>query len=215
MYHLLKVGSRAINVLLAIGMAVLFLMGTPQGMHILDWLGGVLVQETSLGYNLPFGKEIERRIIYLPLVSDDQLEKAVKILALNIYHEARGEGVEGMVAVGFVTLNRVQSHRFPDSVSGVVKQGGEALYECQFSWWCDGKSDIPKDKAAWRIVQEIAVGILSGEYVDPTEGALSYFNPQEVNPCWGKSKSLIKDIGSHRYYGDISWPERKKLCQSL
>jgi len=210
-----KLGSKATNVLIAVGLAALLLLGSFQAKRILDWFGNVEVQKTPLGFEfLKPSRKIDRRIINLPAIPSHRLEEAVKSLALNIYHEARGEDAEGMVAVGIVTLNRVRNHRFPNSVVGVVKQGGETLHKCQFSWWCDGKSDIPKDKASWRIAQEIAVGILSGEYVDPTEGALSYYNPNKTSPCWGKSKSLIKDIGSHRYYGDIPWPERKRLCLS-
>ena len=61
-------------------------------------------------------------------------------VALTMYWEARGEGRKGMLAVGSVVLNRVDDDRFPDSACGVVYQGGETP-PCQFSWWCDGRSD--------------------------------------------------------------------------
>ena len=47
----------------------------------------------------------------------------VNCLALNIYHEARNQPFMGKLAVGFVTLNRVKSKEFPNTVCGVVKQG--------------------------------------------------------------------------------------------
>ena len=47
----------------------------------------------------------------------------VMCLALNIYHEARNQEVDGMYAVADVVMNRVEDYRYPSSVCGVVKQG--------------------------------------------------------------------------------------------
>jgi spore germination cell wall hydrolase CwlJ-like protein len=69
-------------------------------------------------------------------------------LALSLYWEARGEGREGMIAVGWTLLKRVQSREFPSTPCGVVRQGGERP-PCQFSWWCDGKSDRPRNQDSW------------------------------------------------------------------
>ena len=70
--------------------------------------------------------------------------ESLRCMALNIYHEARGEPIEGKIAVGHVVLNRAASRRFPGQICAVVKQGGEnRRYRCQFSWWCDGRSDRP------------------------------------------------------------------------
>lgn len=73
--------------------------------------------------------------------------KQLKCMVLNLYHEARSESEKGMIAVGYVTLNRVVSNHFPDSICKVVKQavyyknGMPKRNKCQFSWWCDGKDD--------------------------------------------------------------------------
>ena len=56
--------------------------------------------------------------------------EAIVCLALNIYHEARGEPPEGQLGVGWVVLNRVDDPRFPDSVCGVVLEGGEQRNRC-------------------------------------------------------------------------------------
>jgi spore germination cell wall hydrolase CwlJ-like protein len=80
----------------------------------------------------------------------------LRCLALNIYHEARGEPVSGQCAVGHVVMNRVSDNHYPDSICGVVKQGGAVKrYRCQISWWCDGRSDRPTatpggPACAWR-----------------------------------------------------------------
>ena len=68
-------------------------------------------------------------------------------LALAMYWEARGEGEKGMYAVGSVVMNRVRDERYPAHACAVVKQGGEAP-PCQFSWWCDGRSDRPTDASS-------------------------------------------------------------------
>ena len=79
----------------------------------------------------------------VPFIDGEQF----KCMVLNLYHEARSESNEGMIAVGHVTLNRVRSKNFPNTICNVVRQ---AVYHkngvpkknlCQFSWWCDGKSD--------------------------------------------------------------------------
>lgn len=64
-------------------------------------------------------------------------------LACNIYWEARTESVEGMLAVVAVTLNRVASPRYPDTVADVVWQSR------QFSWTHDGKVDRPRNRPSW------------------------------------------------------------------
>jgi hypothetical protein len=69
---------------------------------------------------------------------------ALEALALNIYHEAKGEGRRGMLAVGWVVLNRASDPAFPRRVEDVVTQG------CQFFWLCDAHPDEPADGRAWR-----------------------------------------------------------------
>ena len=71
-----------------------------------------------------------------------------------MYHEARNQGTAGALAVTGVVLNRVNDNRYPDTICEVVEQGHPSIMErpkigylskieCQFSWYCDGKSDKP------------------------------------------------------------------------
>ena len=72
-------------------------------------------------------------------ISARTVEKQLQCLAYNIYWEAASEPFEGKVAVAQVTVNRVMSGRFPDTVCGVVHQK-TTLYNkvvCQFSWLCE------------------------------------------------------------------------------
>lgn len=150
--------------------------------------------------------------IPLLTLSAKHTKQDVHWLALNIYHEARGEGREGMRAVGWVTINRTLSNRFPNTISAVVTQGGERRNRCQFSWWCDGRSDKPGDQKRWGAAQWIAEEILSGHSKDNTGVALFYYNPKIASPCWEDSSSSIKMIGNHQFFGDIPWEEMRELC---
>jgi spore germination cell wall hydrolase CwlJ-like protein len=119
-----------------------------------------------------------------------------RCLAQVIYWEARGEGQQGMVAVASVVLNRVEDNRFPDTVCGVVYQGGESP-PCQFSWWCDGKTDYPTNQTKWAETNSLANTILTARPLDPTDGALFYHNTSIQDP-W--HRPLTARIGSHIFY---------------
>jgi spore germination cell wall hydrolase CwlJ-like protein len=126
--------------------------------------------------------------------------KEVACLALNIYFEARGEPNEGKLAVAHVVMNRVASDRFPDTVCNVVRQGGEERrYRCQFSWWCDGRSDTPRSKADWQRSNEIALQVYWGRTPDPTDGAL-WYHADYVKPSWRHDFVEGPVIGRHIFY---------------
>ena len=128
------------------------------------------------------------------------LRDEIECLALNIYHEARGEPDEGKVAVGHVVLNRVADERFPDGVCDVIRQGGERKrLRCQFTWWCDGRSDEPEDLEAWDQSKRLALSVFWGFADDPTEGAL-WYHASYVKPVWRKKLVEAAKIGSHHFY---------------
>lgn len=121
-------------------------------------------------------------------------------MALNIYHEARSEPVVGQVGVAMVTLNRVADDAFPSTVCGVVKQGGyKRSKRCQFSWYCDGKSDKPANAKAWRRALAVAYRALFHGFTDPTRGAL-WYHADYVSPRWARFMQRTTQIGRHLYY---------------
>ena len=118
-------------------------------------------------------------------------------LALAMYFEARSEGREAMEAVGWVVLNRVAAPRFPDTVCGVVTQG-QKNGPCQFSWWCDERSNVPTEKAAWAQSLALAEKMLANPGTDPTGQAL-FFHDTTVEPDW-TGLQRISQIGVHIFY---------------
>jgi spore germination cell wall hydrolase CwlJ-like protein len=126
-------------------------------------------------------------------------ERERRCLATAIYFEARGESVEGQVAVGQVILNRVRSPQFPETICGVVYQGQMAP-GCQFSFACDGKTDNPRKDAQWAQAQDLARKISSGQVWLPEVGYSTYYHANYVSPRWIGDMSKIDRIGRHIFY---------------
>ncbi len=127
------------------------------------------------------------------------LAELLVCLALNVYHEARDQPIVGQEAVAHVTLNRVRSPGFPDDVCAVVYQGGERRHGCQFSWYCDGRPDAPREREAWARANGVAARALLGLSEDPTEGALHY-HAEYVDPGWASAMRRVIRIGNHTFY---------------
>lgn len=133
-----------------------------------------------------------------PAQSASSTDQSAQCLALAMYWEAQSEGREGMLAVASVVLNRVAHPEFPDTVCAVVKQGGEAP-PCQFSWWCDGKSDRPSDPHAWALASHIAASALRDPPTDLTNGAL-FFHNTTISTSWVRERQRTVQIGQHIFY---------------
>ena len=140
------------------------------------------------------------------------LETAFICLALNTYHEAKNQSKVGQIATAQVVMNRVEDNRFPNTVCEVVKQGPTRpswedpnkeypiRHRCQFSWYCDGKSDVPKNEKAWRKAQDVAFLVLYDKIkVDVTEGA-THYHATYVKPAWAKTKKRTTQIEKHIFY---------------
>jgi spore germination cell wall hydrolase CwlJ-like protein len=128
------------------------------------------------------------------------LAEAIVCLALNVYYESRGEPWTGQYAVALVTLNRVKSERFPDNVCDVVKEARyKGKHRCQFSWYCDGKSDTPQDSYQYAYAQMVAADVLRGEVDDFTLGS-THYHASHVNPYWASKLEYTGQTGSHLFY---------------
>ena len=125
-------------------------------------------------------------------------EAELTCLAQAAYFEARGEGDKGMSAVVHVVLNRMRSPRYPDNACAVVRQGGPSA-PCQFSWYCDGRSDTPRDDKAYARAERIALAAVSGRDPDPSGGA-TMFHSRAVRPFWAAKGRRTAKIGNHLFY---------------
>lgn len=148
---------------------------------------------------LSFGLESSR----YEFVSASDKAKQLECLTRNIYYEAASEPFEGKVAVAQVTLNRVASGNFADTVCGVVYEKN-VVYQrviCQFSWFCDGISvHKPIHAAAWNESYEVAKRVLLENFRLPSLTTAMYYHADYVNPQWGKPK--VAKIGRHIFYSE-------------
>lgn len=113
-----------------------------------------------------------------------------------LYFEARGESLNGQIAVAEVILNRVDSPLYPRTVCGVVKQRGGG--GCQFSYVCNGKSRM-RERGAADLAGRIARAMLDGAPRMLTDGA-THFHTRAVKPSWSKRFARTAAIGAHLFY---------------
>lgn len=121
-----------------------------------------------------------------------------RCLAEALYFEARGEDVDGQLAVAEVILNRVDSVRYPDSICGVVKQGANAS-GCQFSYMCDGLKEHIANRGVFERIGKVAWLMLAGKPRTLTDEAL-YFHATSVKPHWSRVFVRTAKIGRHVFY---------------
>lgn len=153
--------------------------------------------------------------ITIPYTSlSSKTQKEMVCLAENIYFEARNEPIEGQFGVAFVTMNRVHSDLFPDSICEVVKQKkkvdsiGNQRVVCQFSWYCEKKPRHISDNRLLTIhynkvyndILERAIFFYANyeRMKDPTMGAL-FYHADYVNPRWRNVTKTVQ-IGRHIFF---------------
>lgn len=122
----------------------------------------------------------------------------VACLALNIYHEAKGQPETGQAAVAHVTMNRLEDPRFPKSVCDVVTE--RRGRSCQFGWTCRQNPVRITERAAFREAMEIAVDVVTGRRPDPTRGALYFLPLSDGVPSWARRLRETAVIGHHRFF---------------
>lgn len=145
------------------------------------------------------GMEVEIALEARIEAAEAEGDEEWRCLSEAIYHEARGETLEGQVAVAEVVLNRRDSGRYPDSVCGVVQQGTGEKWMCQFSYFCDGLSDEIADEDAWNLAGRIARVMLDGASRDLTRGA-QFYHTRAVDPYWADQFTRTAAIGAHLFY---------------
>ena len=132
----------------------------------------------------------------------------VACLAEAIYFESGNQSDAGRLAVGHVVLNRVEMREYPDTICGVVHDAQweenwrgnmvPVLHKCQFSYFCDGKPEIPEDSKTWNESYVLATLLFNGMY-DFTHGA-SHYHADTVHPYWADHLYKTVTIDNHIFY---------------
>ncbi|MBV7255746.1 cell wall hydrolase [Pacificimonas sp. WHA3] len=123
-----------------------------------------------------------------------ELDEEMRCLASAVYNEARGEPLEGQLAVAQVVLNRVDDRRWPSSICAVVYQ------RSQFSFTFDGKPDVPAvPNNNWKRAEAVAVVAATENWEDVTDEAV-FFHATYVQPKWRRAFEKTADIGQHIFY---------------
>ena len=142
------------------------------------------------------------------LVQLDQSE--FECMRANMYYEARNQKTdEAYIAVGYTVKNRVGKRGYPDTLCGVVQQKKfvrrKGRWVCQYSWFCDGKSDVPNlanvmERKAWERAGELAAAVMRDEVDNPIGNATMY-HATYVKPGWDYSKlTRVAHIETHIFY---------------
>ena len=71
--------------------------------------------------------------------------------------------------------------------------------KCQFSWYCDGKSDRIRNSSDYQRLYTLAAEVITGRHKDNTEGAL-WYHADHVQPSWRLDYNRIAKIDSHIFY---------------
>ena len=123
-------------------------------------------------------------------------------LTQAIYFEARGEPLEGQLAVAQVVLNRYATPRFPRSICGVVYEHrpGAAAWACQFSFACDAVPDVVTNRDAWATAKAIAFLANSRRLPDVTGGKATHYHTTWVLPVWALQIDERRTLGNHIFY---------------
>ena len=119
-------------------------------------------------------------------------KSSLNCLSETIYFESRGQGELGMLAVGFVVINRSLHKAYPSDICKVVHQPG------QFSWV--GSSMKISERAQWELSKKIVWKIVSGQIPDPTKGSTN-FHRYDLGVDWsGDRLKKTVVIGHHQFY---------------
>lgn len=147
-------------------------------------------------------EKIEASRLAAQYQAEQQRKIELQCLAENVYFEARGEPLKGQYAVAEVTMNRLASPHFPDTVCDVVYDTRwdrlRRRLTAHFSWTALDIEEEPKGPA-WDQAMEVATAVYNRDHTPVVPGAL-YFHATYVNPYWKASKHKIARIGNHIFY---------------
>ena len=153
------------------------------------------ISTTSMASTLPTFKELSQ----LTTSSQKTSSKSdLYWMAMNIYHEAGNQPLIGKIAVGIVTMNRVNDKRYPKNIRDVVTD------PYQFSWYNSKSANTPPtSNARWRESYEVAKLLLTkaigNDIIKLLEGA-THFHATSVKPDWINKVHRVAQIEGHVFY---------------
>jgi len=118
---------------------------------------------------------------------------AAACLSLALYHEARGEPLQGQLMAARVIMNRMQSPRWPSSMCGVITQ------DRQFSFYRKDNTPKPRDEVAWAKAQKLATDIINDPNILPYSTA-DHYHTIDVHPVWRRKLHRVARIGRHVFW---------------
>ena len=170
---------------------------------------GALALFSAVFLSIPTGASDMSKVIILRIPQEMVVERGKTVdkkqlagMAANIYFEASTQERIGKIGVAQVTMNRVRSPEFPNSVCEVVYQGPKNKKNkrlCQFSWYCDGKPDIIRNKRVWRECVYVAKYVILGGVPDITYNS-THYHADYVQPWWAKKMEKTVKLGDHIFY---------------
>ena len=161
-------------------------------------------------YGMGFGALLMFILLLPGQLKASDANNDIYCMAQNIYFEAGNQPLAGKVAVAHVVLNRLEHMNYPTSICGVIYQAKlkqnwkgnmvPVLHKCQFSWYCDGKSDTPHNDEVWEKSRKFARDMLvNGQFRGITEGA-THYHATYSKPFWSSKLNRIARIGAHIFY---------------
>lgn len=140
--------------------------------------------------------DMQKIVMYQTSERLEVSDKEIQCLAKNIFHEAGVEARAGKIAVGQVTLNRVKTGRWGNTICEVV------YAKAQFSWTKSKKlvNSAPKGRL-WREAIAAAYEVTYwGERIKGLEDSGFYHTDYISLPKWANDKKVVKQIGQHIFY---------------
>jgi len=126
--------------------------------------------------------------------TNDQLDEEMTCLATAVFFEARGESLDGQLAVARVVINRAASGKYPPTWCATVKQ------PWQFSFVRKGLfPHVDKNSALWARAQSVAK-IAAANVVPSLGGDVLWYHADYVSPAWGPRLVRVEKIGAHIFY---------------
>ena len=117
-------------------------------------------------------------------------------IAVAVYHEARGESLEGQLAVAKVIMNRAASGKYPGSWCGVVKQPWQFSFVNPRSGYMPS---VDQSSASWRKALGVTRLAVAGA-VQSVPADCLWYHADYVAPSWGRRLTRVEKIGAHIFY---------------